>query len=191
MLPTPRSLPLVAAVVATFLCALLASPLAAQPVDGPADPDALAAELWERLDLLARSVIEQDTAGLDDAVCLEDLLHARLVREEALGLVVDAADPALVQARRAQVREDVREHVARLIDEGEQVVAIDIGRVDLPGPGAGGEEESLSGEGAEELAITGAGLLGLEMQGLDRSVDLGLFRLRDRWCFDPFSMASD
>ena len=52
--------------------------------------------------------------------------------------------------------------------------------------GEGGE--MLRGEAAEELEITGAGILGIKMLTAQRVVDVEASRLGDRWCLDPLSM---
>ncbi len=156
------------------------------------DRDALAEELWNRLDLLVSSVLDGNAAGLDDALCLDDVVHARLSREAALGLIPSADDPTLVADRREKLRQSVRRYVVDLLDRGGQIDAIDIARVQLseenPDNVAGGE--NLDGED-EPLPITGSGLLAVEMQAFDRDIDLSLLHIRSRWCFDPFTMKRD
>ena len=44
------------------------------------------------------------------------------------------------------------------------------------------------GASGEVLAITAEGLMSLEMDGLERPIDLSVVRLGERWCLDPLSM---
>ena len=82
-----------------------ADPAASEAALTQEDRDALAEELWNRLDLLVSSVLDGDAVGLDDALCLDDVLHARLSREAALGLIPNADDPVLVADRKEKLRQ--------------------------------------------------------------------------------------
>ena len=149
--------------------------------------DPTPAEVRERVDLLFAAVADGDLPGIDEATCLEDILAARLRREEALSLVADADDPVLVDERMAAAREAVVGFVDRLLDESDQIDSIDTSRIELFD--AGGEQgEMLVGTSGDEVEITASGVVGVRMVGLAGEVDLGVYRLEDRWCLDPLSM---
>lgn len=163
-----------------LLLILAAVGAGAEPVD-----EETALELEAMVDQLAESVLENDEAAVDALTCLDDLIHSRLRREEALGLV-DADDPALVEERKSAARAAAYAFVERLVSKGQQVEFVDASRVEVFA--AGGESEALISGAGEELEITAAGTLGVKMLALPRIVDVEACRLRDRWCLDPLSM---
>lgn len=197
-LPTPvpahgpsSSIPGRAVVLALLLVAALAiAPSSASAQDGGGEPDPMAVELWQRLEILVVSVIDGDNATLDQATCLGDLVHAQLEREQALGLVPDALDPTLVAERQSRARARARAYVLELIETGDQVEAIEISRIrEFDGSETG---ETLVAEGPRALPITAAGILGVDLLDLPRRIDLSVYRLgTDRWCFDPLSMPGE
>lgn len=149
--------------------------------------DPAVAEVRERVDELFASVVDEDVQAIDEVTCLEDLLTAQLRREEALRLVADAADPVLVEERRGAARAAVVGFVERLLDEGDEIESIDTSRIELF-DGGGEVDERLVGESGDEVEITASGVVGVQMAGLPRAVDLGVYRLDERWCLDPLSM---
>ncbi|MEM8994197.1 MAG: hypothetical protein AAGF23_05330 [Acidobacteriota bacterium] len=181
------ALPLVVAVAVAVAVAASPAPVSAQ--DG-AGPDPMEVELWQQLEILVVSVLDDDTAALDQATCLADLVQVQLEREEALGLVPDAFEATLVEARRAQARERATTYVLELIETGDQVEAIDISRIQAFD--ASEPTESLATEGPRSLPITASGIIGVDLLDLPRRIDLSVYRLgADRWCFDPLSMPGE
>lgn len=171
-----------------LLAGLLLGSLCAAPLpaaEGEEDPTP--AEVRARVDQLLSSVVDGDVAALDEVTCLRDLLHAQLRREEALGLVADAADPALVAEREDAARTAVVAFVDRLLDEGDELAAVDTSRLELF-DGGGEEAERLVDASGDEVEITASGVVAVRMMGVEAEVDLGVYRLADRWCLDPLSM---
>lgn len=168
------------------LCLLLAT-VSAGLVRAEVAGDETNATLRALFDQLVASVGAGDEAGLDDATCLEDVVRARLAREEALGLVPDAQDPTLVAKRKEEARTGVRAFVERLLESGGDVRATDVSRVQLfTNPDE--PVETLSAAEGEERAITGSGVLGIEMAESQRMIDVDVLRLDERWCLNPLSM---
>lgn len=135
---------------------------------------------------LVGSVRASDDAGVDAATCLNDMVHAQLKREQALGLISNPQEPSLVTERRSAVRAAVYAFVERLLQKGRQVESIDASGIDLFSEEENGE--MLLGEGDEELEITAAGVLRVKMLTSERPVDIDVSRLRDLWCLNPLSM---
>ncbi|MEO1086951.1 MAG: hypothetical protein AAFY88_22170 [Acidobacteriota bacterium] len=170
--------------------ALVINPAPASAMDGGVEPDPMAAKLWQQLEILVVSVLDDDTAALDQATCLADLVQVQLEREEALGLVPDAFDPTLMEARQAQARKRARTYVLELIETGDQVEAIETSRIQVFD--ASEPAETLATEGPRSLPITASGILGVDLLDLPRQIDLSVYRLgADRWCFDPLSMPGE
>ncbi|MEM1178274.1 MAG: hypothetical protein AAGM22_08025 [Acidobacteriota bacterium] len=153
--------------------AVAAAPASAQ--DGGADPVPMEAELWQQLENLVVSVLDDDSAALDEATCLADLVQVQLQREEALGLVPDAFDSNLVEARRAKARARARAYVLELIETGDQVEAIEISRIQAFD--ASEPAETLAAQGPRSLPITASGILGVDLLDLPRRIDLSVYRL--------------
>lgn len=148
-----------------------------------------AEELRDLVEELFASAEAGDDAAIDRITCLGDLLHARLEREEALGLVADAEAPELVEARREEARSGVYAFVAGLRERGGEIESVDVSRVAVSSLDASqGDGETVAGEEEEELAVTGAGILGVKMLTSERVVDVVVTRLGGRWCLDAGSM---
>lgn len=167
-----------------LLGSFCAAPLGAEESGDDPTP----AEVRERIDQLFESVAAADVPSIDEATCLEDLLQAQLRREEALSLVADAADPVLVEERTSAARGLVVGFVERLLDEGNEIESIDASRVALVDEGDEEGERLVAESGEDEIEITASGVVGVKMVSLAQEVDLGVYRLEDRWCLDPLSM---
>ncbi|MEM9557539.1 MAG: hypothetical protein AAGC60_24985 [Acidobacteriota bacterium] len=179
-------------ITATVATLSMTAPAAAQAGPGggndPGAGDALAVELGTQLERLLTAVRTGERAVIDELTCLDDLLAARLRREEALGLLRDAGDPSVVETRRRAARADLVVSFGDLLARGGRVVAVDASRVEvLDGPEAVADED-LPVAGDQRRTITGTGLLGVELARLQRPIDLGVQRLDARWCIDPLSL---
>jgi hypothetical protein len=169
-----------------ILCLLLAA-VAVGGVRAEVAGEPTNTELRALFDQLAESAVAGDDAGVDAATCLDDLVRAQLAREEALGLVPDAGDPAMVAKRKEDARAGVRAFIGRLLESGGDVERTDVSRIQLfTDPDE--PVEALSGEGQGALEITGSGILGIEMLGSQRMIDIDVLRLGERWCLNPLSM---
>lgn len=143
-------------------------------------------ELRALFEQFADSALRGDAAGVDEATCLGDMVYSELAREQALGRIPDARDPALLEQRKRATRAAAFAFVERLFEAGRQIELMDVSRVELFS-GDGTTLEKLRGE-LEELEITGAGVLGVKMLASPRTVDVDVCRVGERWCLNPLSM---
>lgn len=162
---------------------LLGSSAAAQAQGGQGQT---VRELRERVGLLLAGVDERDAAKVDEATCLADALHAHMSREEALGLIADAGDPALVEERRREVRTSIYAFVDRLSRRGRALLSVEASRIALFGDES--EVETLPGPQGEQRPISAAGTMGVRIEGMPHRADISVYRLGERWCLDPLSM---